>query len=91
MGDSSLKWYYPPPLNTDLSKGYETFVKHDDSIDEHLDSLLETIASHEKEHGQPIDAHVVTWRGMLTKASTLDSNCFELKLTVYVTDHGSPI
>jgi RAT1-interacting protein len=67
LGDRSLKWYYTPQLGTDLSKGFETFVKHDDSADEHLDSLLETIASHEKETGKAIDAHVVTWRGMMTK------------------------
>lgn len=67
--DSSLKWYYPPLLGTDLSNGYESFVKHDDSVDEHLDSLLKTIASYEKDTRKPIDAHIVTWRGMLTKVS----------------------
>lgn len=67
LGDSSLKWYYPPTLGADLTKGYEGFIKHDDSADEHLDSLLTTIASHEKETGKPIDAHIVTWRGMMTK------------------------
>ncbi|KAK3378008.1 RAI1 like PD-XK nuclease-domain-containing protein [Podospora didyma] len=86
LDDSSLKWYYPPPLNTDLSKGYETFVQHDDSIDEHLDSLLETIASHEKENGKPIDANVVTWRGMMTKimaAPFEDRDGFEMNATLY--------
>jgi len=67
LGDSSLKWYYPPPLGTSLSNGLDSFVKHDDSVDEHLDSLLKTIMSHEQTTGEPIDAHVVTWRGMLTK------------------------
>lgn len=70
LDDRSLKWYYPPlVLGTDLSNGFEKFDKHDDSQDEHLDSLLEAIMAHEKETGKPIDAHVVTWRGMLTKVS----------------------
>lgn len=71
LGESSLKWYYPPELGTDLSEGFETFDKHDDSGDEHLDSLLKTIIAHEQEQGKKIDAQVVTWRGMMTKVRTL--------------------
>lgn len=66
-GDSSLRWYYTPQLGLDLSQGYETFVKHDDSKDEHLDSLLKTIIRHEQETKKKIDANIVTWRGCLTK------------------------
>jgi RAT1-interacting protein len=63
-----LKWYYPPDLGTDLSNGADDkFIKHDDRVDEHLDSLLKTVANHEQKTGEPIDAHIVTWRGMLTK------------------------
>ncbi len=62
-----MKWYYPPAIGADLSNGFQQFDKHDDSVDEHLDSLLRTIADYEKGAGEPIDAHVVTWRGMLTK------------------------
>lgn len=62
-----MKWYYPAELGTNLSSGFETFDKHDDSQDEHLDSLLQTIISYEEEEGKKIDAQVVTWRGMLTK------------------------
>jgi hypothetical protein len=50
-----------------LSGGFESFDKHDDSGDEHLDSLLQTIIAHEQEEGKKIDAQVVTWRGMMTK------------------------
>ena len=67
LGDSSMKWYYTPQLGADLSKGFDTFQKLDDSKDEHLDSLLTTIMSHEKEAGKKIDANFVTWRGMMTK------------------------
>ncbi|KAL1835826.1 hypothetical protein VTJ49DRAFT_6025 [Mycothermus thermophilus] len=85
LDDSSLKWYYPPTLPADLSKGSDTFVKHDDSIDEHLDSLLATIQSYEQQKGEPIDAQVVTWRGMLTKimAAPYDSDAFEMNATLY--------
>ncbi|RYP09029.1 hypothetical protein DL764_001525 [Monosporascus ibericus] len=67
LDDSSLQWYHPPELGADLSKGFEKFDKHDDSADEHLDSLLKTIIAHEEEEGKKIDAHIVTWRGMMTK------------------------
>ncbi|KAJ0299281.1 hypothetical protein COL516b_009159 [Colletotrichum fioriniae] len=42
--------------------------KHDDSKPEHLGALLKTIKAHEEETGQKIDAQIVTWRGMMTKA-----------------------
>lgn len=54
----------------DLSNGFKTFDKQDDSKDEHLDSLLKTIMAHEQEVGQRIDANLVTWRGMMTKVRT---------------------
>lgn len=66
-GDRSLRWYYTPQLGADLSQGFDKFVKHDDSVAEHLDSLLKTIMHHEKETKKKIDANVVTWRGVLTK------------------------
>jgi hypothetical protein len=49
--------------------GFETFDKHDDSVDEHLDGLLKAIMALEEEEGKKIDAQVVTWRGMITKVS----------------------
>lgn len=64
-----MRWYYTPQLGADLSQGFENFVKHDDSVAEHLDSLLKTIMQHEKETKKKIDANVVTWRGVLTKVS----------------------
>ena len=67
LDDSSLQWYYPPELGADLSKGFDKFDKHEDSADEHLVSLLKAIRAHEEEEGKKIDAHVVTWRGMMTK------------------------
>lgn len=69
LDDSSLKYYYTPRLGADLSKGFDTFEKLDDTGDDHLDSLLKTIIAHEQETGKKIDANVVTWRGMMTKVS----------------------
>ncbi|TQV92144.1 hypothetical protein V2A60_004443 [Cordyceps javanica] len=86
IGDSSMKWYYTPQLGADLSRGFDTFQKLDDSKDEHLDSLLTTIVSHEKETGKRIDAHFVTWRGMMTKimATPFDNqDGFEMNATLY--------
>ncbi|KAB5575971.1 dhp1-interacting protein [Coniochaeta sp. 2T2.1] len=87
LDDRSLKWYYPPlVLGTDLSNGFEKFEKHDDSQDEHLDSLLEAIMKHESITGKQIDAHVVTWRGMMTKlmaAPFEDRDGFEMNATLY--------
>jgi len=69
-----MKWYYPPMLGTDLSNGFEKFEKHDDSTDEHLDSLLKAIIAHEQETQNKIDAQVITWRGMMTKVRQVFSN-----------------
>lgn len=66
-----MRWYYTPALGVDLSQGFDTFVKHDDSVAEHLDSLLQTIMDHEQKTSQKIDAQIVTWRGCLTKVSSL--------------------
>ncbi|KAI0157808.1 RAI1 like PD-XK nuclease-domain-containing protein [Xylariaceae sp. FL1272] len=86
LDDSSLQWYYPPRIGADLSRGFDSFDKHDDSGDEHLDSLLKTIAAHEREEGKKIDAHVVTWRGMMTKIMSApfeDRDGFEMNATLY--------
>ncbi|PFH58872.1 hypothetical protein XA68_13096 [Ophiocordyceps unilateralis] len=86
LGDSSLKWYYTPLVGANLSKGFDTFQKLDDSRAEHLDSLLRAIAAHEEETGKRIDAHVVTWRGMMTKimAAVFEQNDgFEMNATFY--------
>ncbi|KAF3020958.1 decapping endonuclease targeting mRNA [Neopestalotiopsis sp. 37M] len=86
LGDSSLKYYYPPELGADLSAGFDTFDKHDDSGDEHLDSLLKTIMAHEQQDGKKIDAQIVTWRGMMTKIMSAlfdDRDGFEMNATLY--------
>jgi len=68
--DSSLRWYWPPKLGAALSRGFETFVKHDDLVDEHLDGLLAAILKLEEKTGERVVADFVTWRGMMTKVSS---------------------
>lgn len=82
LDDSSLKWYYTPQMGADLSKGFNTFQKQDDSKDEHLESLLKAIMAHEQETGQRIDANVVTWRGMMTKVNFPDNHGRPTVLTI---------
>ncbi|KGQ01670.1 hypothetical protein PAAG_11663 [Paracoccidioides lutzii Pb01] len=67
LDESSLRYYYPPRLPADLNKGFDTFEKLDDSGDEHLDALLDTIIDLERRTGNKCEADIVTWRGMMTK------------------------
>ncbi|PWY71522.1 RAI1-domain-containing protein [Aspergillus sclerotioniger CBS 115572] len=86
LGESSMKYYYPPPLPADLNRGFESFQKLDDSADEHLDALLETIMALEKETAKQCEADIVTWRGMMTKilAAPFDHlNGFEMNATCF--------
>jgi len=69
LDDSSIRYYWPPFLGADLSRGFDTFEKLDDTADDHLDSLLKTIIDHEQKLGKPVEADVITWRGMMTKVS----------------------
>lgn len=79
LDNESLKYYYPPFFNipghhdnrfpVDLSKGYNTFRQRDDSGDEHLDGLLDTLVEAEKRNGKKTEVDLVTWRGMMTKVS----------------------
>ncbi|KAJ6264805.1 hypothetical protein Dda_0957 [Drechslerella dactyloides] len=85
--DSSLRYYYTPDLHTDLSGGYSSFIKHDDSVDEHLDSLLEALIELEKKEGKCATEGVdfVTWRGMVTRLMTVPymEDGFEMNAVFY--------
>lgn len=86
LDDSSIRWYYPPTLGADLSKGFDTFEKLNDEADEHLDSLLRTIIDHEQKTGHRVEADFITWRGMMTKfmaAIFSDRDGFEMNATFY--------
>ena len=71
LDDSSLRYYYPPALPCDLSKGFETFRQLDDSGDDHLDGLLDAMMAHEKEKGSKTEIDFLTWRGMMTKVGDI--------------------
>ncbi|EHA24413.1 hypothetical protein ASPNIDRAFT_209964 [Aspergillus niger ATCC 1015] len=86
LGDSSMKYYYPPCLPADLNRGFESFQKLDDSADEHLDALLETVIALEQETQKKCEADIITWRGMMTKilAAPFDNlNGFEMNATCF--------
>ncbi|KAI1008038.1 Decapping nuclease [Podosphaera aphanis] len=83
---SSIKYYYPPPLDVDLCKGFDQFQKHDGSTDGHIDSLLKTLIDHEQKTGLKAEAHIITWRGMMTKlmgAIFNDRDGFEMNATFF--------
>lgn len=65
--ESSLRYYYPPRLGANLSRGFEHFRKLDDTADDHLDALLKTVSRVEKETASRVTADFITWRGMMTK------------------------
>ncbi|KAK0291336.1 decapping endonuclease targeting mRNA [Friedmanniomyces endolithicus] len=93
LSAESLSYYYPPVFGApgveehrpDLSAGFKTFRQRDDSVDEHLDGLLDTLQAYEEallvkmEGGEDevvvanvrVKADVVTWRGMMTKILTV--------------------
>jgi RAT1-interacting protein len=65
-----LNYYYPPTLPANLSNGFDTFRKWDESIDEHLEGLLKAIKHLEEKKGERIKTDIITWRGMMTRASS---------------------
>ncbi|KAI5806651.1 RAI1 like PD-XK nuclease-domain-containing protein [Peziza echinospora] len=93
--NSSLKWYWPPTLGADLSRGFDTFVKHDDAIDEHLDALLSAMVKVERETGAKTEADFVTWRGMMTKMlclpfdrrSSFEMNATKFQDTIFIEEN----
>ena len=69
--DSSINYYVPPPMGSDLKEGFNTFKHYEEKEDPHLDSLLKALVHKEgKDAMAPkIKADFVTWRGMMTKVS----------------------
>lgn len=81
---ASLRYYYPPFIQSpgtsapgiSLSNGFQDWIRADQSIDGHLDALLETMRVYEEglmEEGKEVvrgQADVVTWRGMMTKVGS---------------------
>lgn len=85
--DRSQRFYHAPPQHADLNRGFERLVERDDEVNEHLDSLLATLMHGAQVGGDPQadasrrQAHVITWRGMMTKLCTVlyeDRQGFEM-------------
>lgn len=82
LDERSLRYYHPPNLGADLSKGFDSFRLLDDTADDHLDSLLKTIMDLEQRTGTECAAEVVTWRYFSFKAHPFtpkSSPLFELQ------------
>ncbi|CAO0796606.1 unnamed protein product [Mucor circinelloides] len=65
-----MKYYYPPTSDKkDLNVGYEKMVQRDESIPEHIDTLLDALtnANAKQPDDNQITADIVTWRGIMTK------------------------
>ncbi|GAA5948851.1 hypothetical protein JCM3765_003926 [Sporobolomyces pararoseus] len=83
--DESLAIYREPQIGSDLNRGFEQATWRDGSIDEGLDSLLDTLAAYaESDPTGAVDEMlgkiaVITWRGMMTK----------LMLAVYEMENAS--
>ncbi|KAI7897652.1 RAI1 like PD-XK nuclease-domain-containing protein [Cokeromyces recurvatus] len=67
--DRELKYYSPPNEDDDqdLNIGYEKMIKRDDSIPEHIDTLLDALTFYNTENKNTTTADIVTWRGIMTK------------------------
>lgn len=97
MDDSSLRYYYTPEMGADLSVGYDTFIKQDDSKDEHLDGMLKAIMELEQRTGKRTQADILTWRGMMTKLMTapfekfdgFDMRATRFQDTIFIEEHHS--
>lgn len=90
-----MRYYYPPTLPADLSKGFDTFRQLDDTGDDHLDGLLQALIHYEGEKRVKLETDFVTWRGMMTKLmivpfSNLDSwemNATKFQGTIFVEEN----
>ncbi len=60
LDDRSLRYYYPPDIGADLSKGFDKFEQLDDTADDHLDSLLQTVMALEERTGAKCEADFIT-------------------------------
>ena len=109
LSQENLRYYYPPFFDApwsssgarprvSLSGGFDNWVKADESIDWHLDGLLQTIQAHEEAQlvqGKHLDdarvsADVVAWRGILTKVRA-GAGAPECRLADDGKDHGSAL
>ena len=65
--DSSMAYYSPAPLGADLNYGFERRIERDESIDEHLDGLCESLQRAAERGDGERKGGIITWRGMITR------------------------
>ncbi|KAI9279752.1 RAI1 like PD-XK nuclease-domain-containing protein [Sporodiniella umbellata] len=65
--DSREMKYYYPPTGKDLTVGYNAFIQRDETMPEHLDTLLDALTEWKSRETLSTQADIVTWRGILTK------------------------
>lgn len=72
-------------------------MKHDDSVDDHINGLLAAMVKLEEKTGERVVADFVTWRGMMTKVSSdiqrwyLPSSSGVMYILITIADHVSPL
>lgn len=83
---SSMSYYHPPQLGTNLCDGFDTFHHYEDATNPHLDSLLKALIHSEKSDtsSEKLTADFVTWRGMMTKLMTCPYDKFA-EFSMYAT------
>lgn len=110
QSSASLRYYYPPFIQApgtsapgvSLTDGLQDWIKTDQSVDGHLDALLETIQAHEQrliEDGATpvgnirVKADIVSWRGMLTKVKFVHRHANGGKKLIHrsSSDHDSSV
>ncbi|WVW79529.1 hypothetical protein I302_101498 [Kwoniella bestiolae CBS 10118] len=93
--DSSMAYYRPAIIGSDLNYGYDDRVERDESIDEHLDGLCDALRGVEKGERR---GGIITWRGMITRIMTApyedregwEMTAIALDGSVYVELHDPP-
>ncbi|ORY92994.1 RAI1 like PD-XK nuclease-domain-containing protein [Syncephalastrum racemosum] len=83
-----LKEYHEPRIDSrtpNLSSGYDKFVQRDESIPEHLDTLLDALTDCRNTKSVDTKADIVTWRGIMTKllCTPYSRDPWELRATRY--------
>ncbi|ORX44911.1 hypothetical protein DM01DRAFT_1295045 [Hesseltinella vesiculosa] len=83
-----LKYYYAPS-GKDLTVGFDRFIQRDETVPEHLDTLLDALTDAKAKANVPPEmtqANIVTWRGIMTKLLCTPyarNEPWELRLTRY--------
>ncbi|KAJ1893114.1 decapping endonuclease targeting mRNA, partial [Coemansia sp. IMI 209127] len=102
MDNRELKYYYAPQLDPApcLFDGFESQIRRDHMVNEHIDSLLTSLCHAQKQAADPrlLQSDFVLFRGMLTRMfitpyclrDSWAMNATRLGSTIYIEDDLSP-